>query len=70
MRSITVAIPDEAASRLEDLAAREFRRPKDQAAVLLVEAIERASARSTSSAMNDYIRAKTGRRRVPAPDTE
>lgn len=63
MRSITVAIPDEAAARLEDLAAREFRRPKDQAAVLLMDAIERATGRATSDQVNAFIRAQASRKR-------
>ena len=43
-RTITVAIPDEAATKLGELAEREYRRPKDQAGILLVRAIEAASS--------------------------
>jgi predicted transcriptional regulator len=41
LRSITVAIPDEASAKLNELARREYRRPKDQAAVLLLDALRR-----------------------------
>jgi len=42
-RVLTVAIPDETSAQLAELAEREYRRPKDQAAILLIDAIERAS---------------------------
>jgi hypothetical protein len=42
MRRLTIAIPEEAAARLERLARLEFRDHKQQAARLLVDAIERA----------------------------
>lgn len=42
MRSITLAIPDAAATKLAQLARQEFRAPRQQAAALLVDAIERA----------------------------
>lgn len=43
LRTLIVAIPDDAASKLNEIAQREFRRPKDQAGLLLVQAIEAAS---------------------------
>ena len=42
MRRLTVAIPEEAAARLDRLAQREYRDRKQQAALLLVDAIARA----------------------------
>lgn len=42
MRSLNIAIPDEAATKLAELAAREFRRPKEQAALLIVDGLRRA----------------------------
>ena len=42
MRSIFIAIPDEAAERLRELARREFRAPRQQAAVLVLAGLERA----------------------------
>jgi hypothetical protein len=45
-RPFTVVIPDAVAEKLTELARREFRRPKDEASLLLVEAIERASVRA------------------------
>jgi hypothetical protein len=45
-RPISVVIPDAVAEKLAELARRQFRRPKDEASLLLVEAIERASVRA------------------------
>lgn len=42
MRSIYIAIPEQAADQLRTLAAREYRSPRQQAAVLLVEGLRRA----------------------------
>ena len=42
MRTIYVPIPDGTAERLQELARRELRDPKAQAAILLAEAVERA----------------------------
>jgi hypothetical protein len=42
MRSITIAIPDAAAAKLTKVARQQFRAPRQQAAALLVDAIERA----------------------------
>lgn len=41
MRSISIAIPAEAADRLRELARRERRSPRQQAAVLVLAALER-----------------------------
>ncbi len=43
MRSLNLAIPDDAARQLEQLAERDFRRPRDEAALLLVQAVRRAT---------------------------
>ena len=42
MQALRVVIPDDAAAKLDELAHRQYRAPRQQAAVLLVEAIERA----------------------------
>lgn len=42
MRSITVGLPDDVAERLGELARQALRRPRDQAAILLVDAVARA----------------------------
>jgi hypothetical protein len=41
MRSLNVAIPDDAAAKLAEIARREYRRPREQATVLLLEALGR-----------------------------
>jgi hypothetical protein len=43
MRSLNLAIPEDAARQLERLAERDFRRPRDEAALLLVQAVRRAA---------------------------
>ncbi len=43
MRSLNLAIPEDAAQQLERLAERDFRRPRDEAALLLVQAVRRAA---------------------------
>jgi rRNA-processing protein FCF1 len=45
-RPISVVIPDAVAEKLAELARRQFRRPKDEASLLLDKAIERASVRA------------------------
>lgn len=42
MQAIRVVIPDDVAAKLAELAQQEFRAPRQQAAALLVEAIEKA----------------------------
>jgi hypothetical protein len=42
MRSIYVPLPEEAADRLRELAAREMRDPRDQATWLILEGLRRA----------------------------
>ena len=44
MRSIYISIPAEAADRLRDLARRERRSPRQQAAVLVLAALDREAA--------------------------
>jgi predicted transcriptional regulator len=46
MRRFTVAISDSVAARLAELAARDLREPKAQAALLLADAVERAMHRA------------------------
>ena len=48
MHSISIAIPAEAADRLRDLARRERRSPRQQAAVLVLAALERDAAEPTT----------------------
>jgi|NGEPerStandDraft_6_1074524.scaffolds.fasta_scaffold473206_2 hypothetical protein len=42
-RSLNLIVPEEVAQQLEHLAEREFRRPRDEAALLLVQAVRRAA---------------------------
>jgi hypothetical protein len=42
MRSIYIAIPDDAADKLRELARREFRAPRQQAAVLVLAGLKNA----------------------------
>ena len=42
MRSIYIAIPDDAADKLRELARREFRAPRQQAAILVLAGLKRA----------------------------
>jgi len=55
VQSIRVAIPDAAVAKLLELADRQYRAPRQQAAVMLVEAIERASRpnKAADSAVGD-----------------
>ena len=43
MRSLNLAIPEDVAQQLGRLAERDFRRPRDEAALLLVQAVRRAA---------------------------
>jgi predicted transcriptional regulator len=52
MRVLTVAIPDDVNDQLRELAHREFRRPRDQASVLLIEAVRRAMAEPEARAVD------------------
>jgi hypothetical protein len=47
VKTITIAIPEHAAERLAELARRQYRAPRQQAAVMLLEAIERAAETPT-----------------------
>ena len=49
MRVLTLAIPDDVNDELREIAVREFRRPRDQASVLLIAAIRRVSAEQDAS---------------------
>ena len=63
MRSIYISIPTEAAERLRDLARRERRSPRQQAAVLVLAALDREA---TAQRPDDPLpsRTSTGRRPV------
>lgn len=50
MRTIYVALPSDALERLRDLAQREFRGAKEQAAVLILEGLERHATNTTRKA--------------------
>lgn len=52
MQVLTVAIPDDVNDQLRELAHREFRRPRDQASVLLIEAVRRAAAEPEARAVD------------------
>ncbi len=65
MRSIYIAIPDDAADRLRELARREFRAPRQQAAILVLEGLERARLGSDPSPEENPARVVT--KRGPAP---
>jgi hypothetical protein len=53
VKSLTLAIPENAAAKLAELARRDYRAPRQQAAVMLVEAIERAVETTTRPTTND-----------------
>jgi hypothetical protein len=40
---LTVALPDDVAAKLRDLAVAQYRKPRDQATILLIEAIRQAT---------------------------
>jgi len=63
MRSIYIALPDEAADRLRELARRELRSPRQQATVLVLAGLERARLREPEA------EPKPSRRRAK-PDSE
>jgi len=48
-KSLTLGIPESAAEKLTQLADRDFRSPSREAAVLLVEAIDRAVGQAEGS---------------------
>jgi hypothetical protein len=68
MHSISIAIPAEAVDRLRDLARRERRSPRQQAAVLVLAALYRDG---TAQRPDDVLPTRTtpGRRRV-TPERE
>ena len=55
MPTIPVRIPDDELSRLSELAAEDFRRPREQASALLVAAIRRAVARRRAPAQKQPL---------------
>jgi hypothetical protein len=70
LHSINLAILEDVARQLERLAEREFRRPRDEAALLLVQAVRRAaldlSLRSEEDAESSVVRPDRAR---PGSDT-
>jgi hypothetical protein len=50
MRSLYVPLPSEAVERLRELASREFRDPKAQAAVLILDGLRRAAPTTVAAA--------------------
>jgi hypothetical protein len=74
MRSIYIAIPDDAAAKLRELARREFRAPRQQAAILVLAGLERAGLDSEPSLEEcpERVVAKRGRapRRLSATGSE
>jgi hypothetical protein len=68
VRQVTIVLDSQASAKLVELARRQFRAPRQQAAALLVDAIERASRdederRSNADAQNqptDIRRATNG----------
>lgn len=65
MRSIYIAIPDDAAAKLRELARREFRAPRQQAAVLVLAGLERAGLDSELSLEEGAERVVAKRGRTP-----
>jgi hypothetical protein len=61
---LTIAIPDDVAAELRDLAHREFRNPRGQATVLLIEAIRRQRVETSVDPGGSV--AANGRRRAGA----
>lgn len=62
MKSITLAIPDTTADKLAELARGQYRAPRQQAAAMLVEAIDLAvpAARPTSPGVTREATSKGG----------
>jgi hypothetical protein len=58
MRSITLAIPDTAAAKLAEIARRQYRAPRQQAAALLVDAIEKAGLAADANAAASIAKAE------------
>lgn len=65
MRSIYIAIPDDAADKLRELARREFRAPRQQAAILVLAGLERAGLDSEPSLEGCAERVVAKRGRAP-----
>jgi len=64
MPTFYIVLPDDAADRLRDLAWRERRSPRQQAAVLVLTALERLEADGQRAARPGR---RTRRARVPEP---
>jgi len=53
---LTIAIPDELVAELRDLAHGEYRNPRNQATVLLIDAIRRAAAERRDARTSGQLR--------------
>jgi hypothetical protein len=60
MQAIRVLVPDDVAAKLADLARQEYRAPRQQAAALLVEAIEKARLAPISDPALLTLRSRAG----------
>ena len=62
MPHLTIAIPDELAAELRDLAHDAYRNPRNQATVLLIEAIRRAAAQRAREGITSSAEAQEPKR--------
>lgn len=69
MYSISIAIPSEAADRLRELARRERRSPRQQAAVLVLAALEREGTDAAATPIAEPT-PRTARRRSATAEVE
>ena len=65
MHSIYIALPDDAADRLRELARRERRSPRQQAAVLVLAALESRGTRGRRQPGRDAARGRAAATDVP-----
>jgi hypothetical protein len=66
MYTFTVAIPPDAAERLRELARRERRSPRQQAAVLVLQGLERGGPPSTPPPGEEAAACPCSQRDLPA----
>jgi hypothetical protein len=62
MPHLTIAIPDELTAELRDLAHDAYRNPRNQATVLLIEAIRRAAAQRVADDITSPTEAREPKR--------
>jgi hypothetical protein len=70
MRSIYISIPPEAVDRLRDLAWRERRSPRQQAAVLVLAGLDRESGGASPQHGRPRSARATARRAIGTPEVE